>query len=194
MLDQRQGRRLLVLEQVRRPDLNGFGLAPRRKDHRFVLEHLLIDIQRCAQQRAKRRQGAQLDAWEIPSQLLFGGKPDMTIAHRCLDQMHVEAAGCRDRHQGIAARDAHRDRLENLAGLDAERPRLVDRGVGLLVRDGLERDAVGLQMVGCWPAGSGRRPRGRGGAPRTLPPRRPGCIEGAYRRYCKAGATLAGSV
>src|SRR5438876_5662969 len=71
----------------------------------------------------------------------------MTIAHRCLDQMHVEATGCRDRHQGIAASDAHRDRLENLAGVDAERPRLGDRGAGLLVRDGLERDAVGLEML-----------------------------------------------
>src|SRR2546421_4358071 len=71
----------------------------------------------------------------------------MTIAHRRLDQMHVEAAGCRDRHQGIAARDAHRDRLENLAGIDAERPRLGDRGAGLLVRDVLERDAAGLEML-----------------------------------------------
>src|SRR5213595_3292438 len=71
----------------------------------------------------------------------------MTIAYRCLDQMHVEAAGCRDRHQGIAARDAHRDRLENLAGIDAERPGLGDRGVGLLVRDGRERDAVGFEML-----------------------------------------------
>ena len=44
MLDQRQGHRLLVLEQVRRPDLNGFGLAPCGKDHRFVLEQLLIDV------------------------------------------------------------------------------------------------------------------------------------------------------
>jgi len=118
----------------------------------------------------------------------------MTIAHRFLDQMHVQATGCRDRHQGIAATEAHRDRLEHLAGLDAQRPRLIDRGSGLLVRDGLEPDAVGLPMAGCWPAGSGRRPRGRGGAPRTLPPRRPGGIEGAYRRYGKAGATLAGSV
>jgi hypothetical protein len=50
MLDQRQRRHLLVLEQVRRPDLNGFGLAPCGKDHRFVLEHLLIDVERCAQQ------------------------------------------------------------------------------------------------------------------------------------------------
>jgi len=48
VLDQRPGRHLLVLEQVRRPDLNGFGLAPCGKDHRFVLEHLLIDVQRCA--------------------------------------------------------------------------------------------------------------------------------------------------
>src|SRR5207244_13426604 len=71
----------------------------------------------------------------------------MTIAHRCLDEVHVEAAGCRDRHQGIAARDAHRDRLENLAGIDAEGPGLADRGVGLLVRDGLERDAAGLEML-----------------------------------------------
>src|SRR5712692_6765923 len=71
----------------------------------------------------------------------------MTIAHRCLDEMHVEATGCRDRHQGIAARDTHRDRLENLAGIDAERPRLGDRGVGLLVRDGLEWDAVGFEML-----------------------------------------------
>src|SRR5215468_11563162 len=71
----------------------------------------------------------------------------MTVVHRCLDEMHVEAAGCRDRHQGIAASDAHRDRLDNLAGIDAQRPRLVDRGVGLLVRDGLERDAVGLKML-----------------------------------------------
>src|SRR5690348_6313693 len=71
----------------------------------------------------------------------------MTIAHRCLDEMHVEATGCRDRHQGIAARDAHRDRLENLAGIDAERPGLGDRGIGLLVRDVLERDAVGLEML-----------------------------------------------
>src|SRR5215475_9561136 len=71
----------------------------------------------------------------------------MTIAHRRLDEMHVEAAGCRDRHQGIAASDAHRDRLEDLAGIDAERPRLVDRGVGPLVRDGLERDAAGLEML-----------------------------------------------
>src|SRR5438552_11807292 len=71
----------------------------------------------------------------------------MTIAHRRLDQMHVEATGCRDRHQGIAARDAHRDRLEDLAGVDAEGPGLGDRGVGLLVRDGLERDAVGLEML-----------------------------------------------
>ena len=62
LLDQRQGRHLLVLEQVRRLDLNRFGLAPGGKDHRFVLEHLLIDVERCAQQRAKRRQGAQLDA------------------------------------------------------------------------------------------------------------------------------------
>src|SRR5438067_11903837 len=71
----------------------------------------------------------------------------MAVAHRCLDEMHVEAAGCRDRHQGIAAGDAHRDRLENLAGIDAERPGLGDRGVGLLVRDGLERDAAGLEML-----------------------------------------------
>src|SRR2546423_629110 len=71
----------------------------------------------------------------------------MTIARRCLDEMHVEAAGCRDRHQGVAARDAHRDRLENLAGIDAEGPGLGDRGVGLLVRDVLERDAVGLEML-----------------------------------------------
>src|SRR5689334_19637271 len=71
----------------------------------------------------------------------------MGVAYRCLDEVHVEAAGCRDRHQGIAARDAHRDRLENLAGVDAERPGLGDRGVGLLVRDGLERDAVGFEML-----------------------------------------------
>src|SRR5438876_44244 len=71
----------------------------------------------------------------------------MTIADRCLDEVHVEAAGCRDRHQGIAARDAHRDRLENLAGIDAERPGLSDRGVALLVRDGLERDAAGCEML-----------------------------------------------
>src|SRR2546429_2554945 len=71
----------------------------------------------------------------------------MAIAHRCLDEMHVEAAGCRDRHQGIAARDAHRDRLENLAGVDAERPRLGDRGAGLLVGDGREPDAVGFEML-----------------------------------------------
>jgi hypothetical protein len=69
MLDQWQGRHLLVLEQVRRPDLNGFGLAPGGKDHRFVLEHLLIDVERCAQQRAKRRQGTQLDAWKVPQQV-----------------------------------------------------------------------------------------------------------------------------
>jgi hypothetical protein len=43
---------------------------------------------------------------------------------------------------------AHRDRLEDLAGIDAERPRLVDRGVGLRVADGLERDAAGLEMLG----------------------------------------------
>src|SRR5215510_14185844 len=55
MLDQRQGRHLLVLEQVRRPDLNGFGLAPCSEDHRFVLEQLLIDVERRAQQRAERR-------------------------------------------------------------------------------------------------------------------------------------------
>jgi hypothetical protein len=66
MLDQRQGRHLLVLEQVGRLDLNGFGLAPCGKDHRFVLEQLLIDVERCAQQRAKRRQGAQLHAWKVP--------------------------------------------------------------------------------------------------------------------------------
>src|SRR5215469_4237112 len=71
----------------------------------------------------------------------------MTIAHRCLDEMHVEAAGCRDRHQGIAASAAHRDRLENLAGVDAERPRLGDGGVGLLVRDRRVRDAVGFEML-----------------------------------------------
>src|SRR5262249_11926171 len=73
--------------------------------------------------------------------------PNMTIAHRGLDEMHVEATGCRDRHQRIAARDAHRDGLENLAGIDAERPRLSDRCVGLLVRDGLERDAVRFEML-----------------------------------------------
>ena len=66
MLDQRQGRHLLVPEQVRRPDLNGFGLAPRGEDHRFVLEHLLIELERCAQQRAKRRQRAQLGVWKVP--------------------------------------------------------------------------------------------------------------------------------
>jgi hypothetical protein len=71
----------------------------------------------------------------------------MAIAHRCLDEMHVEATGCRDRHQGVAARDAHRDRLENLAGVNAEGPGLGDRGVGLLVRDVLERDAVGFEML-----------------------------------------------
>ena len=71
----------------------------------------------------------------------------MAIADRCLDEMQVEATGCRDRHQGVAARDAHRDRLENLAGIDAEGPGLGDRGVGLLVRDGLERDAVGFEML-----------------------------------------------
>src|SRR5437762_13330098 len=71
----------------------------------------------------------------------------MAIACRCLDEMHVEATGCRDRHQGIAARDAHRDRLENLAGIDAERPRLADRGAGLLVHDGRERDAAGFEML-----------------------------------------------
>src|SRR3974377_905708 len=71
----------------------------------------------------------------------------MTIAHRRLGGMAVQGAGCRGRHQGIAASDAHRDRFENLAGIDAERPRLGDRGVGLLVRDGLERDAVGFEML-----------------------------------------------
>src|SRR5262249_47867998 len=54
---------------------------------------------------------------------------------------------CRDRHQGIAARGAYRDRLDNLAGIDAERPRLVDRGVGLPVRDGLERDTMGFEIL-----------------------------------------------
>src|SRR5207244_6278604 len=38
-------------------------------------------------------------------------------------------------------------RLENLAGVDAERPGLADRGVGLLVHDGLERHAAGLEML-----------------------------------------------
>src|SRR5215471_10754604 len=147
MLDQRPGRHLLVLEQVRRLELNGFGLAPCGKDHRFVLEHLLIEVERCAQQRAERRQSARLDAWKVPLQFLFGGKPSMMIAHRRLHEMHVEAAGCRDRHEGIAASDAYRDRLENLAGVDAERPRLGDRGVRLLVRDGLERDAVSFEML-----------------------------------------------
>src|SRR5438874_753567 len=71
----------------------------------------------------------------------------MTIAYRYLDQLHVEATGCRDRHQGIAARDAHRDRLDNLAGLDAKRPRLVDRGVGLPVRDRRERDPLSFEML-----------------------------------------------
>jgi hypothetical protein len=75
MLDQRQGRHLLMLEQVRRCELHGFGLAPRREHHRFVLEHLLIDEQRRAQQRTKRRQRAQLEAGKVPSQLLFGGQP-----------------------------------------------------------------------------------------------------------------------
>src|SRR5260370_41857416 len=115
VLDQRQGRHLLVSEQIRRLDLNGFGLAPCGKDHRFVLEHLLIDVERCAQQRANRRQPARLDVWKVPPPLRFVGTPDMTIAHRCFDERHVEATGCRDRHQGVAARDAHRDRLENLA-------------------------------------------------------------------------------
>src|SRR6516164_7800272 len=105
----------------------------------------------------------------------------MMIAHRSLDEMHVEAAGCRDRHQGIAASDAHRDRLENLAGIDAEHPCLSDRGVGLLVRDGLERDAVGFEMLRYLrhhptPLSAGEpsitriRPRG----PRQLPARRGG--------------------
>jgi len=48
VLDQWPGRHLLVLEQVRRLDLNGFDLAPCGKDHRFVLEHLLIDVEECA--------------------------------------------------------------------------------------------------------------------------------------------------
>ena len=48
VLGQRQGRHLLVLEQVCRLDLNGSGLAPGGKDHRFVLEHLLIDVEGCA--------------------------------------------------------------------------------------------------------------------------------------------------
>ena len=76
----RQGPHLLVLEQIRRLDLHGFGLAPCGRGHRFVPEHLPVEVERCAQQRAKRRQGAKLDAWEVPSQLLFGGKLDMTIA------------------------------------------------------------------------------------------------------------------
>ena len=46
VLDQWQGGHLLVLEQVRRADLNRFGPAPCGKDHRFVLEHLLIDVER----------------------------------------------------------------------------------------------------------------------------------------------------
>jgi hypothetical protein len=50
MLDQRHGGYLLVLDQIRRPDLNGLGLAPRGKDHPFMLEHLLIEVERCAQQ------------------------------------------------------------------------------------------------------------------------------------------------
>jgi hypothetical protein len=60
MLDQWQGGHLLVLKQISRLELNRFGLAPGGKDHRFVLEHLLVDVERCAQQRAKRRQGARL--------------------------------------------------------------------------------------------------------------------------------------
>src|SRR5262249_36692164 len=77
LLDQRQGRHLLGPEEIPGLELNGFGLAPCRKDHRFVLEHLLIDVERRAQQRAKRRQGAQLEAWKVLQQLLFGGKPHM---------------------------------------------------------------------------------------------------------------------
>src|SRR6266481_5739708 len=120
----------------------------------------------------------------------------MGVAYRCLDQVHVEATGCRDRHQGIAARDAHRDRLENLAGIDAEGPRLGDRGVGLQVRDGRERDAAGLEMLRyprhhpaphlagepsitrIRPRGPGQLPARRGGRGRmiagSLRPSRPG--------------------
>src|SRR5947207_12371687 len=132
--------------------------------------------------------------------------------------MHVEAAGCRDRHQGIAARDAHRDRLENLAGIDAERPGLSDRGVALLVRDGLERDAAGCEMLrylrhhltpdlargtehsadtplaahGSYrPAGGGR---GRAGAaaPGRCPPARSAAVPGATgpRRSPLAGQSV----
>lgn len=50
MLDQRHGGYLLVLDQIRRPDLNGLGLASCGKDHPFMLEQLLIEVERCAQQ------------------------------------------------------------------------------------------------------------------------------------------------
>src|SRR5215813_8264777 len=50
MLDQRQGGHLLVLEEIRHRELNRFGLAARGKDHRLVLEHVLIDVERRAQQ------------------------------------------------------------------------------------------------------------------------------------------------
>ena len=50
MLDQRHGGHLLVLDQIGRPDLNGLSLAPRGEDHPFMLEHLLVEVERCAQQ------------------------------------------------------------------------------------------------------------------------------------------------
>src|SRR5260370_23729541 len=78
MLDQWLGRHLLVPGQVRRPDLDGFGLGPCGEDHRFVLEHLLAGVERCARQRAKRRQRAPLDAREGPEQPPVGCQPDMT--------------------------------------------------------------------------------------------------------------------
>src|SRR6266498_424628 len=91
VLDQRRGRHLLVLEQIGRPDLHGFGLTPCGKHDSVVLEHLGIDVHGCAQQRAERWEGTELDVREVSLQLLFGSEPGMAVVHRVLNEMHVEA-------------------------------------------------------------------------------------------------------
>jgi len=113
----------------------------------------------------------------------------MVVAQRLVDELQIQPACGRDDHQHIAGPGAHRQRLEHLIGVDAERARLVDGGVGLTVREHVERGTTLLEVLGD-DRHHNHLPGAGPGAARWTPSRRGprGC--GAYRtrwrRRCRA--------
>jgi hypothetical protein len=84
----------------------------------------------------------------VPAKLLLAGQTGPAITERLAGQVEVQPTPGGNDHQRLPGPGPHRQGLEHLADLDAERPRLIDRRLGLSMRDHLEDVASLLEVLG----------------------------------------------